>query len=49
MLGRALARIDDSARHVFVRGSNSFVETATATLLQTGLGAALIRTERYGQ
>jgi len=49
MLQEVLARIDGAARHVFVCGANPFVEAATAALLQTGLGAALIRTERYGQ
>ncbi|HEY0232506.1 MAG TPA: FAD-binding oxidoreductase [Dokdonella sp.] len=49
MLGETLARIDGAARHVFVCGSNPFVETATGALLQAGLDATFIRTERYGQ
>jgi len=49
MLAETLARVDGSARHAFVCGSNAFVEAAADALLQTGLGAALIRTERYGQ
>jgi ferredoxin-NADP reductase len=32
----------------FVCGSNGFVETATALLLETGLAASRIRTERFG-
>ncbi|MEP7041972.1 MAG: FAD-binding oxidoreductase [Dokdonella sp.] len=49
MLDETLARIDGGARHVFVCGSNPFVETATNALLHSGLAAPLIRTERYGQ
>ena len=32
----------------FVRGSNGFVETASALLLESGLAPGRIRTERFG-
>jgi ferredoxin-NADP reductase len=36
------------ARHVYVCGSNAFVETVTAGLVLENISAALIRAERYG-
>jgi ferredoxin-NADP reductase len=52
-LDRALLRdiLDgwrQTARHVYVCGSNAFVETGTANLVLETIPAALIRAERYG-
>ncbi|MDM0076958.1 FAD-binding oxidoreductase [Variovorax sp. J2P1-59] len=37
-----------AARHVYVCGSNRFVEAVSAGLLDASLPASIIRTERYG-
>jgi ferredoxin-NADP reductase len=47
-LQQVLAGWGHDARHVFVCGSNRFVEAAAGALLQAGVPAAKIRTERYG-
>lgn len=44
----ALARLGSTPAHVFVCGSNGFVEAATEALIAAGVAAAVIRTERYG-
>jgi ferredoxin-NADP reductase len=47
LLARALERSAPPFR-TFVCGSNAFVESATQRLLDLGIEAAQIRTERYG-
>jgi ferredoxin-NADP reductase len=44
----ALSRWGREPRHVFVCGSNRFVEAAANALIDNGVAAARIRTERYG-
>jgi len=43
-----LARWGHAPRHVFVCGANRFVEAVTTGLVDIGIPAARIRTERYG-
>lgn len=43
-----LSRWDRSPRHVFVCGANGFVESVANGLLDAGVDATRIRTERYG-
>jgi ferredoxin-NADP reductase len=43
-----LQRWGHAPRHVFVCGANRFVETVANGLLDAGVDAARIRTERYG-
>jgi ferredoxin-NADP reductase len=47
-LRKLLARWNRSPRHVFVCGANGFVESVANGLLDAGIDAARIRTERYG-
>jgi len=47
LLARALETLGDP-RHVFVCGSNPFVEAIAGHLLDLGLAPRRIRTERYG-
>ena len=35
-------------RHVYVCGSNAFVETVTSALVLDGIAPGIIRAERYG-
>ncbi|WP_183855413.1 FAD-binding oxidoreductase [Prosthecomicrobium pneumaticum] len=44
----ALARLPAPPRVAYVCGSNPFVEAATAALMEAGIPAPVIRTERYG-
>ena len=48
MMAQAVALLPAAPTHVFVCGSNAFVETAAAALLDAGIAPPLIRTERYG-
>lgn len=48
MLQEVLGGWAQNAAQVFVCGSNRFVEAAATGLLQAGVPAPLIRTERYG-
>ncbi|WP_028034155.1 ferredoxin reductase [Chelativorans sp. J32] len=48
MIEEALARLPVAPRHVFICGSNPFVNTAADASLAAGLAAPIIRTERYG-
>ena len=48
MMREVLARTESHPRYVFVCGSNPFVESASQGLIDAGMEAALIRTERYG-
>jgi ferredoxin-NADP reductase len=48
MMRDVLARAASQPRYVFVCGSNPFVESASQGLIDAGIAAALIRTERYG-
>jgi ferredoxin-NADP reductase len=48
MITEALGRLPGPARHAFVCGSNAFVEIAAQGLIDAGVPAAIIRTERYG-
>ena len=43
-----LARWNATPRHVYVCGSNGFVEAVTSSLVQDGVPAARVRVERYG-
>ncbi|MEJ8846295.1 FAD-binding oxidoreductase [Variovorax rhizosphaerae] len=47
-LAAVLAQWGHAARHVYVCGSNRFVEAATNGLLDAGVPAGAVRTERYG-
>ena len=48
MVQETLARLDRMPAHVFVCGSNGFVNIATDAVLLAGLDASNVRTERYG-
>ena len=48
MMRDMLARSASDPRFVFVCGSNPFVESASQGLIDAGIAAGLIRTERYG-
>lgn len=48
MVASVVARLPAPPGHVFVCGSNAFVEVATDGALAAGLEPAFIRTERYG-
>jgi len=48
MLSDVLARLPEQPKHVFVCGSNPFVETATQSLIGAGVAPSCVRTERYG-
>lgn len=48
LLAEMLARWGLTPRHVFVCGSNAFVEAVTGGLIAAGLPTSIIRTERYG-
>lgn len=48
VLSAALARLPAPPRMVFVCGSNRFVEGVTQPMLELGVPAAVIRTERFG-
>ena len=43
-----LARLGGAPRHVYVCGSNPFVSAAADELVDAGVPAAVIKTERYG-
>jgi ferredoxin-NADP reductase len=48
MLAEVLARLPSAPRHVFVCGTNAFVEAAADSAIAAGLSPGIIRTERYG-
>jgi ferredoxin-NADP reductase len=48
MMAEILARVPTSPRHVFICGSNAFVNAAADGLVAAGTPASLVRTERYG-
>jgi ferredoxin-NADP reductase len=48
MVAELVARLPRMPAHVFVCGSNAFVNIAADGALMAGLDAALIKTERYG-
>jgi ferredoxin-NADP reductase len=48
MLRDVLARWGHAPRHVYVCGSNDFVESATSSMVLEALPASIIRTERFG-
>lgn len=48
MLSELLTRFSEPPKHVFVCGSNPFVETATQALVGAGVRPGSVRTERYG-
>jgi ferredoxin-NADP reductase len=48
MVQEILARLHRKPTHVFVCGSNGFVNLATEGALLAGLDASIIKTERYG-
>lgn len=48
IIAELLARLPEPPRFVFICGSNPFVETAAQALVDAGLPASVIRTERYG-
>jgi ferredoxin-NADP reductase len=48
MMREVLARTASQPRFVFVCGANPFVESASQGLIDAGVAAGLIRTERYG-
>lgn len=48
MVQEVIGRLPRTPAHVFVCGSNGFVNIATDGALLAGLDAAAIKTERYG-
>lgn len=48
MVAQVLGRLPSLPAHVFICGSNSFVNAASDGALAAGISAATIRTERYG-
>lgn len=48
MVGEVVGRLPQKPAHVFVCGSNAFVNIATDGALLAGLDASNIKTERYG-
>lgn len=48
MVTRVLSRISGPPKLAFVCGSNAFVSAAAQALIDAGVEASLIRTERYG-
>ena len=48
LLRELLARWRHAPRHVYVCGSNAFVEAVTSALVQEGMPTEIIRAERYG-
>jgi ferredoxin-NADP reductase len=48
MIAELIARLPRIPAHVFVCGSNAFVNIAADGALLAGLDAAVIKTERYG-
>jgi ferredoxin-NADP reductase len=48
LLRERLAQWGQAPRHVYVCGSNAFVESVTSSLVRAGMPAARIRAERYG-
>ena len=48
LLREILARWRHAPRHVYVCGSNAFVEAVTSALVLDGMPARIIRAERYG-
>ena len=48
LLRGVLSRWGHSPRHIYVCGSNAFVETVTDSLIPEGVPPAIIRTERFG-
>jgi len=48
MVQEILARLHRKPTHVFVCGSNGFVNIATDGALLAGLDPSIIKTERYG-
>jgi ferredoxin-NADP reductase len=48
ILAEMLGRLPAPPKYAFICGSNPFVETAAQGLIEAGLPAEMIRTERYG-
>jgi ferredoxin-NADP reductase len=48
MMVQSMARLPAPPRHAFVCGSNAFVSAAAQALIDAGVPAGFIRTERYG-
>ena len=48
MMAQAVERLPKAPRLAFVCGSNAFVSAAAQALIDAGVEASLIRTERYG-
>lgn len=48
MMVQAMARLPEPPRIAFVCGSNAFVSAAAQALIDAGVAAEIIRTERYG-
>jgi ferredoxin-NADP reductase len=48
MVAELVGRLPAPPRHVFVCGSNPFVEAASQGAIEAGIAPSMIRTERYG-
>jgi ferredoxin-NADP reductase len=48
MVAAVAARLPDAPSHVFICGSNAFVDVAADGALAAGLASTSIKTERYG-
>lgn len=49
MVREMLARLPAAVGGVFICGSNPFVENAATAVMELGVAASLVRTERYGE
>jgi ferredoxin-NADP reductase len=48
LVAEVLGHLPSPPKHVFICGSNPFVNAAAEAALATGLPATVIKTERYG-
>ena len=48
MMREVIARLPEAPRHVFICGSNAFVNAAADGAVDAGVPVGIVRTERYG-
>ena len=48
MIREVIARLPEAPRHVFICGSNAFVNAAADGTVDAGVPVGIVRTERYG-
>jgi NAD(P)H-flavin reductase len=49
MMSAVIAKLAASPGRVFVCGGTAFVETASRSMIQCGIPASIVRTERFGK